>query len=457
MAVNSLALAKVGTGDVVQLDNTRVALLNRAIGLGIAENARIASANIGGLIVNNLMYRFRTSGNNPKLEEIGGIYIYLYYDDNTDNGLSEDGNFPSFVNKDWTIDESKLIGYFDGSTSYSTTDLKKGIMIDREGDMLNVVDNLDYFVQGMSFYAAPGYCSGTYNCIAITSVDLLNLSTILNGSNKLLYGKALASASNDYQYGYIRNGVTGLTSDDEIIIKGSSGWYRRNLVTGKQVTISKPADWARDIGDIKSAQFIVDNNLYFIFRSGAGGTYYYPRICRYNFADKTETYKTLESSSSIYYDMVKINAELYVHKNGTSILNKLDLATLALGETITLSKSVYSITNIGDHYGCTLVKNGPTIEFTDLLDIDGTIIGTKFINGFVEVVDTNSKPHYIGFWDSEATNGNSFEGSVTSSIMEADPNIGVVLGYHKHTESKEKKATDEIYVHIYDIVENITV
>jgi hypothetical protein len=455
MAVNSIALAKVGTGDVIQLDNTRVALLNRAIGLGIAENARIASANIGGLIVNNLMYKFKTSGSSPKLEKTGGIYVYLYYDDTTPNGLTEDGNFPSFVNKDWTIDESKLIGYFDGSTSYSTTDLRKGIMIDREGDMLNVVDNLDYFVQGMSFYAAPGYCSGTYNCIAITSVDLLNLPTILNGSNKLLYGKALASAENEYMYGYIRNGVTGLTGDDEIIIKGSSGWYKKNLVSGKQEPISKPAGWDTGIGYIGSAQFIIDNNLYYIDRSGRGGSSYYPYICRYNFADKTQTAQLITGEYT-GYDLIKINGELYQHRKGTSILNKVDLATLGLGETITLSKSVYSITNIGDHFGCTLGSNGPTIEFTDLLDIDGTIIGTKFINGFVELIDTNSKPHYIGFWGSSATNGNSFGGSVTSSIMEADPNIGVVLGYHKHTESKEKKANDEIYVHIYDIVENIT-
>lgn len=452
MSTISTKLAQIGSGTIVEINPTRAALLNTKIGMGIAMNGRIYKDRVGAFIVNNLMYRFQSNGYLP----YDGLYVYLYLDETSVDGLNADKNLPSFINNDLSMDNSKVTCVFNGQTEADTNKLKNGILATRDAGMLNCVDDLSFFVDGMSFFAAAGYGTGRFNCICIAPFDLSTLQSKFGKDGRFLYGKAMVETGNQY-FGYIGDGKTAMVSygcaENEILVKGFEAVYRKNMSTGKVVEVNDITVASDVWGNLRSKTYLINGKLYYVAMTGYSN---YMAVCCYDpFAN------TFVKSSNQYRtepELVMVGEKLYFHSTNTEqdILKEIDLNTLKFtGSNITLSKAVYSIRNIGSGYGyCTDAKS-PTFKFTDINNIDGTLTGVLFISSAFEMIDGNGKSHFITSYEVNEP-GETFCGTngYYNFMVEVDPNIGPILGYYKDSIISEKRAADEINVNIFDIVSN---
>lgn len=388
---------------------------------------------------------------------------FYFFNTSTTATLNNEGKLPSFMSNFLDFDESKLVAYATDVTVIDSNKPKQGITKEREG-----IINTTQPVIGCTMYWPAGYGVGEINAMAVSLVDLSTLKTLSSSdaSRSAVFGGVQFYTTTNYtgyltNYGYLKPGTQGFTTEEEMIIRVGSTTYLYNFTTGDKSLWEDtfPATQLPFFG-VNYAK--VGDKIY--YASLYGSSQY--RVTEVDLSTKTARYGGAKYDVDYLSSAILKDGEVWFQaaRNNTSItLEKLNIETLSIDTATTITVSLPSyfstanrnnpcITQFNDgHYGLLDGASGICYKFTDLEDVEGSIVDVFFTgatSGYpcVPVRDGLKTTKFLaisasGFYQNTTLAGKN---SGQYKLILADGRYGPLIAYNKFDTSYNKSETSEL-------------
>jgi len=390
-------------GEIAQAVETPMGTALALLGFDFITKLTEKSAKGGKALGLGTFKLFNTDNIIDNYDKASNLWVYLY--NKTDGFPHRWEKVPSFLNAKCEATASAIIARASNTIDPAVLATSKdGLTIERSG-----VFNVPGQYAGITYNWPAGQGTGAFDSVCVSLVNLEKLqdnSAITSDANRQPVFAGTMVHTDTAQIlakscCYVRNGVSGVTDENTILIKrsGISGVYAYNLATGEETRYT--GDYAGYFSPWGQAQYVIDSVLYGITsgdtttESSASNAF---GLFSYNLTTKTpvtgsltsytltESTRFLKVGTDLYLQVKEDRSYTEVDSYYTPMYCLITKSTLAVTTTaLTLTVPAYLLAhwNISSNDDGTFMlhdwKALISYKFTDLANIFPTISEPFFV------------------------------------------------------------------------------